>query len=163
MVHVSWQDAVAFCEWLSRRISEGREERPVRLPTEAEWEYAARGEEGRRYSWGEAEPGDRLANFGGQVGDTTPVGAYPEGATPEGVQDLAGNVWEWCRDWVGPYAPDDEANPTGPPSGRSRVLRGGSFKADQRHLRAAYRFVVPPDHRRADFGFRVWCSSSGGL
>jgi len=165
VVHVSWKDAVAFCEWASQRMSKGGEQREIRLPTEAEWEYAARGSEGRKYPWPEerGEPSDRLANFGRNVDDTTPVGAYPEGATPEGVHDLAGNVWEWCRDWYGEYPPDDEENPKGPKDGASRVLRGGSFFRNPWFLRAAYRLDFPPEFRDLDVGFRVLVASSGGL
>ena len=163
VVHVSWIDAVAFCEWLSRRVSKGGEERLVRLPTEAEWEYAARGEQGRKYPWGDSEPSERLANFGGKVGDTTPVGSYPEGATPEGVHDLAGNVGEWCGDWSGPYPPEDEEDPTGPVLGTSRVLRGGAFDFDPRNLRAACRLQSLPEIRFIEVGFRVCGGSSRGL
>lgn len=168
VVLVSWSDAVAFCEWLSRRVSkeevpEKEATRRVRLPREAEWEFAARGTEGRKYPWDDAEPTDRLANFGMNVGDTTPVGSYPEGATPEGVHDLAGNVWEWCADRFGDYPDQDETDPTGPKAGVSRVLRGGAFSAPPRHLRAACRYDLPPEDRHAYRGFRVLCSSSGGL
>ena len=163
VVDVSWNDAVAFCEWLSRRVSKGGLDRIVRLPTEAEWEYAARGVEARKYPWGSESPNERLANFGDTVGDTTPAGTYPEGATPEGVHDLAGNVWEWCGDWFGAYSPEDENDPTGPPSGASRVLRGGSFDFNPRTLRAAYRLNFLTVFRIGNFGFRVLCSSSGGL
>ena len=168
VVHVSWPDAVAFCEWFSRRVAkqEGSEKeatRRIRLPREAEWELAARGTEGRKYPWSDAEPTDRLANFGGNVGDTTPVGSYPEGATPEGLQDLAGNVWEWCADWFGDYPDQDEADPTGPKAGSSRVLRGGAFLNYPRYLRAAYRRDFHPEARNGFIGFRVLCSSSGGL
>jgi serine/threonine-protein kinase len=176
VVHVSWKDAVAFCAWLSRRVSPGDKkgggEHTVRLPTEAEWECAARGPEGRKYPWGSDEPSKELVNFDGNVGDTTPVGSYPDGATPEGVQDLAGNVWEWCADWAGPYPedpedpedPDDEeVDPTGPESGASRVLRGGSFLNLPRGLRAAFRFAGPPVSRLGFFGFRILRASSRGL
>lgn len=156
VVQVSWTDAVAFCEWLSRRVSgEGDDEHLVRLPTEAEWEYAARGEPGRRYPWGDEAPSDRRANFRSEVGDTTPIGSYPEGATPDGIYDLAGNVWEWCGDWFGDYPPEDENDPTGLPSGASRVLRGGAFSGSPSLLRASYRLDARPDSRGATFGFRV--------
>lgn len=163
VVSVSWHDAVVFCEWLSRRISTGGKERVVRLPTEAEWEYAARGEEGRRYPWGDTEPTEKLANFGGQVGDTAPAGSYPDGATPGGVHDLAGNVWEWCGDRFGAYPPGDEEDPTGPLSGASRVLRGGAFGSLPGPLRAAYRLVSRPGNRIVSIGLRVSSGSSRGL
>lgn len=163
VVHVSWNDAVAFCEWLSRRISKGGESNFIRLPTEVEWEYAARGEGGRRFPWGDAEPSERLANFGGNVGDTTPTGSYPDGATPEGVHDLAGNVWEWCGDWFGAYPQEADEDRTGPASG-GRVLRGGAFGHSPGVLRAAYRASYRPGVTDNCLGFRVCCrDSSRGL
>lgn len=163
VVHVSWTDAVAFCEWLSRRISKHGDPQLVRLPTEAEWEYAARGEEGRKYPWGDAEPSGRLANFRMNVADTTPVGSCPDGARPEGVQDLAGNVWEWCGDWFGPYPPEDEEDPAGPAAGASRILRGGTFIGSPRYLRAADRNYRHPEHRLELIGIRVCRGWSRGL
>ena len=95
VTHVTWDDAAAFCRWLSEAT--GQE---FRLPTEAEWEKAARGTTGRLYPWGDEPPDKNRCNFNQNVGDTTPVGQYPRGATPDtGVLDLAGNVWEWCSDW----------------------------------------------------------------
>jgi len=162
VAQVSWQDAVAFCRWLSERLPEdGASE--VRLPTEAEWEFAACGEEGRRFPWGDADPDPDLANYGSNVGDTTPVGSYPEGATPEGVEDLAGNVWEWCQDRSGRYRDEDQTDPVGPEAGSSRVLRGGSSIDVPRLLRAAFRLGRLPVLRLESVGFRLCCSSSGGL
>ncbi len=149
---VSWYEADAYCRWVGGR-----------LPTEAEWELAARGEEARRYPWGREEPDPLRASFAMNVGRPTPVGVYPLGASPEGVRDLAGNVWEWCADWFGDCPPDDQTDPTGPPSGASRVLRGGSFGNFPRFLRAADRGGDRSEFRRGFVGFRVLCSSSGGL
>jgi formylglycine-generating enzyme len=90
VTQVSWHDAVAFCLWLNEATG-----RTFRLPTEAEWEKAARGTDGRLYPWGNTAPDERLCNFGNKVGDTPPVGEYPAGASPYGALDMAGNVWEW--------------------------------------------------------------------
>ena len=152
VTEVSWYEADAYCRWVGGR-----------LPTEAERELAARGEEGRRYPWGQEEPDPLRASFAMNVGSPTPVGIYPLGASPEGVHDLAGNVWEWSGDRYGAYSPEDEKDPTGPPSGASRVLRGGSFVFLPGYLRAAFRDDYHSEYRDVDFGFRVLCSSSGGL
>jgi len=153
VTRVSWYEADAYCRWMGGR-----------LPTEAEWEFAARGEQGRRFPWGPEEPDDRRANFvSGSVRNPSPVGVYPLGASPEGVCDLAGNVLEWCADCFGIYPNEDETDPTGSQSGSSRVLRGGAFYGAPRALRAAFRFDYLPGLRLDRFGFRVLCSSSGGL
>lgn len=149
---VSWYEADAYCRWVG-----------ARLPTEAEWEYAARGKEGRRFPWGPEEPDDRRANFNMRLRNLSPVGVYPLGASPEGVYDLTNNVREWCTDWFGVYPNEDETDPTGLKSGTSRVLRGGMFLDYSRFLRAAYRRDYPPEYRSGHIGFRVSCSSSGGL
>lgn len=154
VVYVSWHDALAYCEWLGKRLGQ---EHTVRLPTEAEWEYVAAGdgERPRKYPWGDEEPNSSLANFNMQVGDTTPVGDYPKGNTPSGVSDLAGNVWEWTasKDEKYPYTETDERNSL---SGNSpRVLRGGGFFDDQDGLRCAYRVGDRPDFRNDNVGFRV--------
>lgn len=151
-VGVSWYEADAFCRW-----SGGR------LPTEAEWELATRGPEGRKYPWGEQEPNDRRANFDVSIGHPSPVGSYPAGATPEEVYDLAGNIWEWCGDyWDKHYPGEDESDPTGPVAGASRVLRGGSFDLHPWFLRAANRGVNLPGNRVVVVGFRLAWSSPPG-
>lgn len=162
VVEVSWSDAEAFCTWLTRRLNDGGQEGSVQLPTEAQWELAARGVEGREYPWGYEPPDEERANFGNNVGDTTPVGSYPRGATPEGIHDLAGSVWEWCRDWYGEYDAGDQHDPTGSDRGSFRVLRGGAFNFFPRDLRSAFRRVIHPEYRFDNVGFRVVWSSAPG-
>jgi formylglycine-generating enzyme required for sulfatase activity len=152
VVNVSWYEADAYCRWVGGR-----------LPAEAEWEFAARGEEGRRFPWGNDEPKEGHANFDNRVGQPTPVGIYPLGMTPAGVHDLAGNVWEWCRDWYGAYEAAEQTDPEGAPSGSARVSRGGSFGLNPRLLRAAYRGRSAPGFRFGFSGFRVTWVASGGL
>lgn len=151
-------DAVEYCAWLS-----GVTGRIVRLPTEAEWEKAARGGvDDRRYPWGDRL--DRtLANFLADPAlrgerDTTVRGTYPP--NPYGLHDMAGNVWEWVHDWYHPeyYAHGPAANPPGPDEGQLRILRGGSWLvADVRMLSCAHRHKVPPDTYSYAIGFRVVC------
>ena len=158
VVYVSWSDAEAYCTWLTKKVGEG----VVSLPTEAQWEFAARGAEGREYPWGAEEPDEDRANFGPTAGGTSSVDAYPGGATPTGIYDLAGNAWEWCRDCYGPYSGDSITDPVGPNEGGSRVLRGGSFDVGPRALRAAHRIGFHPGGRYDSFGFRVVWSAAGG-
>lgn len=147
---VSWNDAVAYTRWLSEES--GVE---VRLPTEAEWEKAACGTDDRIYPWGNQAPSERLLNFDRNVGATTAVGSYPEGAGPNGVLDMAGNVWEWTADWYGSdyYGRSPERNPTGPESGDSRVVRGGAW--GDFDVSCASRGVDSPYDRYVYLGFRV--------
>jgi formylglycine-generating enzyme required for sulfatase activity len=145
VVEVSWYEAAAYCAW-----AEGR------LPTEAEWECAARGgREGVRYPWGSQEPDRFRANYiEGGPGQPTPVGMYPEGATPQGVHDLAGNVWEWTADWWGRYSEAAARNPKGPKKGEGKVIRGGSWVSDPWGLRVSDRVWVGADERGGGVGFR---------
>ena len=153
---VGFEDAVAYCAWLAHKTSV-----PVRLPTEAEWERAARGGlEGKRFPWGDALDADRahfLPNTGVKAErGTAAVGSYPPNAFD--IHDLAGNVWEWVSDWYSPtyYARAQYINPQGPESGLMRVVRGGAWvNADGRYLRCAYRHKIPPDSYAYSIGFRV--------
>jgi sulfatase modifying factor 1 len=150
---VTWTDAVAYCRWLSDKI-----DRVVRLPTEAEWERAARGGvDGRRYPWGDDIDPSR-ANFLPDASlkrhrGTRPVGSYPPNAYE--LHDIIGNVWEWVFDW---YRPDAYRLPDGqtPGVGRLRVVRGGSWVThDVSQLRCAHRHRVPADTYTYSIGFRV--------
>jgi formylglycine-generating enzyme required for sulfatase activity len=150
VTQVSWHDARAFCEWAG-----GRTGRPVRLPTEAEWEKAARGTNGRKYPWGDKWQLGRCNNAEANIGDTTPVDRYPNGASPYGLLDMAGNVWEWTSSKFEPYpyAPEDGREAVDKES--KRVLRGGAFYSIERCVRCAYRFYNYPRSRDRSIGFRV--------
>lgn len=159
-VGVSWYDALAFCEWLSKRWG-----KRVTLPSEAEWEKAARGEKGRRYPWGEEFDANRANCRETQIGEASVVGCFPGGASPYGCEEMAGNVWEWTRslwgeDWKAPaftypYAAGDGRESTEASSQVLRVLRGGSCFGVDSLLRCAARLRGDPDLRDGYFGFRV--------
>lgn len=148
VITVSWHDAAAYCEWLS-----GQTGLRFRLPSEAEWEKAAR----NRYPWGSKPPTSELANFDKDHMMTRPVGSYPLGASPYGLLDMAGNVWEWVLDWYDPgfYAASPREAPQGPEGGSERVVRGGSWANGADLVRAANRSSEKPDSRLNILGFRL--------
>jgi formylglycine-generating enzyme required for sulfatase activity len=164
---VSSIDAIAFCEWLS-----AQDRKKYRLPTESEWEYAARGSDGRSYPWGEKLDAGNLANFADRrtnfawrdpdiddgYAETSPVGAYPRGVSPFGIEDMAGNVWEWCLDFFEPYKDKPRTNPrAGSPATGKRIYRGGSWKSRPASLRTTTRNFNMPTYSSNDVGFRIVC------
>jgi formylglycine-generating enzyme required for sulfatase activity len=171
---VTWDEAVVFCNKLSALPAEKAAGRVYRLPTEAEWEYACRGraKEYAPYSLGRTLTVAQ-ANFGGSGGfiapppvrparalqRTCPVGSYKPSAT--GLFDMHGNVWEWCQDWYDGtyYTHSPRKDPPGPPTGRSRVARGGAWFNPEQILRSAYRGYATPATRGYGIGFRVLCLS----
>jgi len=145
-VYVSWKAAATYCKWAGRR-----------LPTEAEWEKAARGPVGNHYPWGDEEPGTRLLNYQDNIGGPLPVDRYPLGASPYGALNMAGNVREWVRDWFSPtyYAKwRFYTNPAGPEGGAKKSLRGGGFQDTAQQVFAYNRFAHKPASAGIDRGFR---------
>jgi formylglycine-generating enzyme required for sulfatase activity len=149
---VTWYEAYAFTRWLSAKTG-----LHITLPTEAQWQRAAQGDDGREYPWGGGFTTACCNTSESTVGRTTPVTRYPEGASPFGVLDMSGNVWEWCLShWTERYrSPED----TAVEGARARVQRGGAFDFGPRHARAASRDGTNPGNRRNHDGFRIaWAS-----
>ena len=164
VIYVNWWEATLFCRWRGSRF---------RLPTNDEWYKAASWDPetgmNRVYPWGDESPDCSRLNFALAIapgiyceGDTVQVGSYPDGTSPYGVMDMAGNVWEWVNDWyqsdyydISPYS-----NPPGPSSDTYKVLRGGSWIVNEPYVRTADRFIDEPGHRRDSSGFR--CAVSAG-
>jgi len=151
VVAPSWFDAAAYCEWLSKPTG-----RRYRLPTEAEWERAARGGvQSKLYPWGD-EPPESLPDYANRwKKGPEPVGLYPPNAY--GLYNICDNVHEWCADWYDPryYVRSPERNPPGPDKGSRRASRGGSWRHHVKVARCAARSSIPPEFKYADYGFRV--------
>jgi formylglycine-generating enzyme required for sulfatase activity len=150
VVGVTWYEAMAYCRWLSAQTGDN-----YCLPSEAEWEKAARGTDGRIYPWGNQAPDKTRANFDEAVGRTTPVGSYSAGASPYGALDMAGNVWEWTRSEYRdyPYDPDDGREDTSNPSEAQFVIRGGGWGNRSSNLRASNRNTIPRLRARLHYGY----------
>jgi formylglycine-generating enzyme required for sulfatase activity len=149
--YVSWKDAMAYCKWLSDKSG-----LPVTLPSEAEWEKAARGADGRVYPWGNNFDKDKCNTYGLRIEKTTPVGKYtPAGDSPYGCADMAGNVWEWTRSKYKPYPYDLIDGREDLEGDDNRVVRGGSWNFDQVSARASYRDLDRPSDRDVNLGFRA--------
>jgi formylglycine-generating enzyme required for sulfatase activity len=145
IVYINWDQAVQYCTWVNRR-----------LPTEAEWEKAARGTDGRGYPWGDEKPNSKLLNYQDNIGTPLPVDRYPSGASPYGVLNMAGNVREWVVDWYfnNTYQVNHYLNPLGPETGTVRSMRGGHFSDTWQQVSVYNRFSHGPESAGLARGFR---------
>jgi formylglycine-generating enzyme required for sulfatase activity len=151
VVGVTWYEAIAFCRWLTEQLHKKGELGPnkeISLPTEPQWEKAGRGKDGRIYPWGD-KPDPKQANYSDTgIGTTSAIGCFPGGASPYGVEDMSGNVWEWCRTKWGSSDNDLEGS-------SRRVLRGGYFDLTAFYMRCAFRYSINPGYQGNNVGFRV--------
>ena len=145
VVYVNWYDAMKYCAFVGGS-----------LPTEAQWEKAARGTDGRIYPCGNTPATSKMANFNNNIGTTSIVGSFPDGASPYGLLDMAGNVREWMKDWYSDYYLHDStaSNPAGPPNGKNHTLKGGGFRDPDVYLRSASRLQHIANSPGEDRGFR---------
>jgi serine/threonine-protein kinase len=167
VIWVNWFQSLAYCRWAGRR-----------LPTEAEWEKAARGTDGRLYPWGNEDPQNDMVNICDQTcnfkwndktiddgfSQTVPVGSYPKGASPYGALDMSGNVWEWTADWFDEtnYYVPQSVNPKGAKYGEKRVIRGGSWTDLFEYIQTTYRSKLVPEYALYNIGFRCAYTPKGG-
>jgi formylglycine-generating enzyme required for sulfatase activity len=151
VINVTLYEAQAFCTWLSKKTGKN-----IHLPTEAQWEKAARGTDRRKYPWGNSPPTCGEANYYGCADITKTVGSHPSGVSPYGLHDMAGNVWEWCSDRYSSryYSDSPGINPTGPSTG-SYVGRGGGWFSEARNIRSTTRFRFNPSYKASNLGFRL--------
>lgn len=151
VVGISWKEAVKFCEWQGKR-----------LPTEAEWEKAARGKRPIKYPWGNAPPDSTKLNYNEEIKKTTRIGSYEKGKSDFGLYDLSGNASEWVNDWHFPeyYLFSPKENPPGPEKGQYKVIRGGSWRNNADDVGLTYRNATTPGNRSLAIGFR--CAKSSG-
>jgi sulfatase modifying factor 1 len=155
VINVDWFDADAYCKWVGKR-----------LPTEAEWEKAAKGTSDRRFPWGNVEPTAKHLNYNQRwIGEKTlmPVGSYEAGKSPYGVYDVVGNVWEWVNDWYDAryYEKSPSKNPTGPQEGTKKVIRGAGWQNETPTVRIFTRVDSDPSMRNESTGFR--CAADAGI